>query len=105
VLLALSGGVDSSTLAFLLHKAIGDQLTCVFIDQGFMRKLEPERLLKLFQEHFTFLWVCKCTIAFSCLLVSLIQKSVVASTRIRVFEETSKRLGPLYLAQGTSIQT
>jgi len=52
VLLALSGGVDSSTLAFLLHKAIGDQLTCVFIDQGFMRKLEPERLLKLFQEQF-----------------------------------------------------
>jgi GMP synthase (glutamine-hydrolysing) len=42
VLLALSGGVDSSTLAFLLYKAIGEQLTCVFIDQGFMRKLEPE---------------------------------------------------------------
>ncbi|PLZ81952.1 GMP synthase (glutamine-hydrolyzing), partial [Fischerella thermalis WC217] len=51
VLLALSGGVDSSTLAFLLHKAIGEQLTCVFIDQGFMRKYEPERLLKLFQEQ------------------------------------------------------
>jgi GMP synthase (glutamine-hydrolysing) len=42
VLLALSGGVDSSTLAFLLHKAIGDKLTCMFIDQGFMRKNEPE---------------------------------------------------------------
>ena len=42
VLLALSGGVDSSTLAFLLHEAIGDQLTCMFIDQGFMRKGEPE---------------------------------------------------------------
>jgi GMP synthase PP-ATPase subunit len=52
VLLALSGGVDSSTLAFLMHKAIGDQLSCVFIDQGFMRKYEPERLLKLFQEQF-----------------------------------------------------
>ncbi|MBE9104909.1 glutamine-hydrolyzing GMP synthase, partial [Nostoc cf. edaphicum LEGE 07299] len=49
VLLALSGGVDSSTLAFLLYKAIGEQLTCVFIDQGFMRKYEPERLVKLFQ--------------------------------------------------------
>jgi GMP synthase (glutamine-hydrolysing) len=45
VLLALSGGVDSSTLAFLLYKAIGDQLTCMFIDQGFMRKGEPERLM------------------------------------------------------------
>jgi GMP synthase (glutamine-hydrolysing) len=52
VLLALSGGVDSSTLAFLLHRAIGDQLTCMFIDQGFMRKGEPERLVKLFQEQF-----------------------------------------------------
>ncbi len=52
VLLALSGGVDSSTLAFLLYKAIGEQLTCVFIDQGFMRKYEPERLVKLFQEQF-----------------------------------------------------
>jgi hypothetical protein len=52
VLLALSGGVDSSTLAFLLHKAIGDQLTCMFIDQGFMRKDEPERLVKLFAEQF-----------------------------------------------------
>lgn len=44
VLLALSGGVDSSTLAFLLHRAIGDKLTCMFIDQGFMRKGEPEFL-------------------------------------------------------------
>ncbi|MBE9020496.1 glutamine-hydrolyzing GMP synthase, partial [Chroococcidiopsidales cyanobacterium LEGE 13417] len=52
VLLALSGGVDSSTLAFLLHRAIGDKLTCVFIDQGFMRKHEPERLVKLFREQF-----------------------------------------------------
>ncbi|MCG8366666.1 MAG: glutamine-hydrolyzing GMP synthase, partial [Pseudanabaenales cyanobacterium] len=52
VLLALSGGVDSSTLAFLLHRAIGDQLTCVFIDQGFMRKYEPERLVEMFERRF-----------------------------------------------------
>ena len=48
VLLALSGGVDSSTLAFLLNKAIGNQLTCMFIDQGFMRKGEPEFLMDFF---------------------------------------------------------
>jgi len=48
VLLALSGGVDSSTLAFLLNKAIGNQLTCMFIDQGFMRKGEPEFLMNFF---------------------------------------------------------
>ena len=48
VLLALSGGVDSSTLAFLLHQAIGEKLTCMIIDQGFMRKGEPERLKDIF---------------------------------------------------------
>ena len=52
VLLALSGGVDSSTLAFLLHKAIGDNLTCMFIDQGFMRKNEPEWLVETFENEF-----------------------------------------------------
>ena len=52
VLLALSGGVDSSTLAFLLNKAIGPQLTCMFIDQGFMRKGEPEFLMSFFDEKF-----------------------------------------------------
>ena len=52
VLLALSGGVDSSTLAFLLKKAIGDQLTCMFIDQGFMRKGEPEFLMEFFDRKF-----------------------------------------------------
>ena len=52
VLLALSGGVDSSTLAFLLKKAIGDQLICMFIDHGFMRKNEPEELMQSFQQDF-----------------------------------------------------
>lgn len=52
VLLALSGGVDSSTLAFLLKEAIGDQLTCMFIDHGFMRKNEPEELMRMFNDNF-----------------------------------------------------
>ena len=52
VLLALSGGVDSSTLAFLLNKAIGNQLTCMFIDQGFMRKGEPEFLMNFLIRNF-----------------------------------------------------
>ena len=52
VLLALSGGVDSSTLAFLLNQAIGKQLTCMFIDQGFMRKGEPEFLMDFFDKKF-----------------------------------------------------
>ena len=52
VLLGLSGGVDSTTLAALLHEAIGDQLTCMFIDQGFMRKGESDRIVAMIREHF-----------------------------------------------------
>ncbi len=52
VLCGLSGGVDSSTVALLLHQAIGDKLTCVFIDHGLMRKGEGEQIVKTFREHF-----------------------------------------------------
>ncbi len=107
VLLALSGGVDSSTLAFLLHRAIGDKLTCMFIDQGFMRKGEPERLVKLFDEQFhipvvhvqardRFLGVVKG------ISDPEEKRKKIGHEFIRVFEAESKRLGPFdYLAQGT----
>ena len=107
VLLALSGGVDSSTLAFLMHKAIGNQLTCVFIDQGFMRKLEPERLLKLFQEQFHIpVEYVNAREQFLSLIAGVTdpeeKRRCIGHEFIRVFEETSKRLGPFdYLAQGT----
>jgi GMP synthase (glutamine-hydrolysing) len=107
VLLALSGGVDSSTLAFLLHKAIGDQLTCVFIDQGFMRKLEPERLLKLFQEQFHIpVEYVNARDRFISAIAGVTdpeeKRRRIGHEFIRVFEETSKRLGHFdYLAQGT----
>ncbi|MBW4685781.1 MAG: glutamine-hydrolyzing GMP synthase [Komarekiella atlantica HA4396-MV6] len=107
VLLALSGGVDSSTLAFLLHKAIGDQLTCVFIDQGFMRKLEPERLLKLFQEQFHIpVEYVNARDRFLAIVDGVTdpeeKRRRIGHEFIRVFEETSKRLGQFdYLAQGT----
>ena len=107
VLLALSGGVDSSTLAFLLHRAIGDQLTCMFIDQGFMRKGEPERLLKLFREQFHI--PVEYINARERFLVAIEgvtdpeeKRKRIGHEFIRVFEEESKRLGPFdYLAQGT----
>jgi GMP synthase (glutamine-hydrolysing) len=107
VLLALSGGVDSSTLAFLLHKAIGDQLTCMFIDQGFMRKGEPERLLKLFQEQFHIpVEYVNARDRFLSRLEGIVdpeeKRKRIGHEFIRVFEEESKRLGPFdYLAQGT----
>lgn len=52
VLCALSGGVDSSVVAVLLHKAIGDQLTCMFIDHGLLRKGEAESVMETFSEGF-----------------------------------------------------
>lgn len=107
VLLALSGGVDSSTLAFLLSKAIGDQLTCVFIDQGFMRKYEPERLVKLFQEQFHIpVEYVNARDRFLATITNITdpeeKRRRIGHEFISVFEETSKRLGQFdYLAQGT----
>ena len=51
-LCALSGGVDSTTVSALVHKAIGNQLTCMFIDQGFMRKNEATKINDLFTKDF-----------------------------------------------------
>jgi GMP synthase (glutamine-hydrolysing) len=107
VLLALSGGVDSSTLAFLLHRAIGDQLTCMFIDQGFMRKLEPERLVKLFHEQFHIdVQYVNARERFLAAIEGVtdpeVKRKRIGHEFIQVFEEESKRLGPFdYLAQGT----
>ncbi len=107
VLLALSGGVDSSTLAFLLHRAIGDQLTCMFIDQGFMRKGEPERLVKLFEEQFHIHVVhVQARDRFLEQVKGITdpeeKRKRIGHEFIRVFEEKSRELGPFdYLAQGT----
>ena len=107
VLLALSGGVDSSTLAFLLNKAIGKQLTCMFIDQGFMRKGEPEFLMEFFDKKF------HIKVQYINARERFIQKlngitdpeekrKIIGGEFIKVFEEESNRLGPFhYLAQGT----
>ena len=107
VLLALSGGVDSSTLAFLLHRAIGDQLTCMFIDQGFMRKGEPEFLVEFFDNRFHIKVVyITARERFITRLAGITdpeeKRKIIGAEFIRVFEAESKRLGPFdYLAQGT----
>ncbi|WP_370455641.1 glutamine-hydrolyzing GMP synthase [Synechococcus sp. RSCCF101] len=107
VLLALSGGVDSSTLAFLLHRAIGDRLTCMFIDQGFMRKGEPEFLMELFDQRFHIhVEYINARERFISRLAGITdpeqKRKIIGTEFIRVFEQESKRLGPFdYLAQGT----
>ena len=52
VICGLSGGVDSSVAALLVHRAVGDQLTCVFVDHGLMRKNECEQVVAAFRDHF-----------------------------------------------------
>ncbi|MEL6439544.1 MAG: glutamine-hydrolyzing GMP synthase [Cyanobacteria bacterium J06621_8] len=107
VLLALSGGVDSSTLAFLLHRAIGDQLTCMFIDQGFMRKGEPERLVEIFKHKFHI--PVEYVMARDRFLEQIkgvtdpeLKRRRIGHEFIKVFEAESKKRGPFdYLAQGT----
>jgi GMP synthase (glutamine-hydrolysing) len=107
VLLALSGGVDSSTLAFLLHKAIGDRLTCMFIDQGFMRKGEPERLMEIFNQQFHIgVEYVNARDRFLERIAGVTdpeeKRRIIGHEFIKVFEEESQRLGPFdYLAQGT----
>jgi len=107
VLLALSGGVDSSTLAFLLHKAIGDQLTCMFIDQGFMRKNEPEWLVDVFENKFHIkVHFVKARDRFIGQLSGVSdpedKRKKIGAEFIAVFEEESRKLGPFdFLAQGT----
>lgn len=107
VLLALSGGVDSSTLAFLLHKAIGDQLVCMFIDQGFMRKEEPERLIEIFKDRFHIpVEYVDARDRFLAQLEGVTdpeeKRRRIGHEFIKIFEEKSRELGPFdYLAQGT----
>jgi GMP synthase (glutamine-hydrolysing) len=107
VLLALSGGVDSSTLAFLLHRAIGEQLTCMFIDQGFMRKGEPERLVEIFDRQFHIgVHYINARDRFLTAIEGVTdpeeKRRLIGHEFIAVFESESKRLGPFdYLAQGT----
>ncbi|MBK8219824.1 MAG: glutamine-hydrolyzing GMP synthase [Candidatus Obscuribacter sp.] len=107
VLLALSGGVDSSTLAFLLHKAIGDQLTCMFIDQGFMRKNEAQWLVETFERDFHIhVHAIDAAERFISKLAGVEdpeqKRKTIGAEFIRVFESESKRLGPFdFLAQGT----
>ncbi|MBU1027318.1 MAG: glutamine-hydrolyzing GMP synthase [Candidatus Margulisbacteria bacterium] len=107
VLLALSGGVDSTTVAALINKAIGDKLVCMFIDQGFMRKNEAKKINDLFTERFkvNFIHINAAKKFFSQLkdVVDPEKKrKIIGENFIRTFEEEAKKLGEIpYLAQGT----
>ncbi|MCX5682291.1 MAG: glutamine-hydrolyzing GMP synthase, partial [Planctomycetota bacterium] len=107
VLCAVSGGVDSTVLAALLHRAIGDQLACIFINNGLLRKDEAEAVRKAFREHIGIkLNYVNATRLFLARLRGVSsperKRRIIGSTFIRVFERAAKGLGlPKFLAQGT----
>jgi len=106
VLLGLSGGVDSTTLAFLLNEAIGSQLTCLFIDQGFMRKNEAKMLLDIFATHNMNILFVDATERFMKSVAGVtdpeVKRKRIGHEFIKVFEEESIKYGPFdFLAQGT----
>lgn len=107
VLLALSGGVDSSVVAALLIKAIGDQLTCVHVNHGLMRKNESESVIEVFknQLHANLIYV-DATDRFLGKLEGVAdpeeKRKIIGSEFIRVFEEEARKLeGIDFLGQGT----
>lgn len=107
VLLALSGGVDSSVAAALIYKAIGDRLTCVYVDHGFMRKGESEQVAEVFGKTFPVRFVpVDASEEFLADLRDISdpeqKRKIVGRDFIRVFKREAEKLGKLdYFAQGT----
>jgi GMP synthase (glutamine-hydrolysing) len=107
VLCALSGGVDSSVTAALLHRAVGDQLHCIFVNNGLLRKGEPQLVEEVFRKHFsTNLDAVDAEDWFLEKLKGVeepeTKRKIIGNEFIRVFEEEAGRLGHFkYLAQGT----
>ena len=104
---ALSGGVDSSVAAVLVHKAVGKQLTCIFVDHGLLRKDEGDQVEKIFREGFDMNLIrVNAQDRFLGKLAGVSdperKRKIIGEEFIRVFEEESKKLGQIdFLAQGT----
>ncbi|MEZ5925102.1 MAG: glutamine-hydrolyzing GMP synthase [Hyphomicrobiaceae bacterium] len=107
VICGLSGGVDSAVAAVLIHEAIGDQLTCIFVDHGLMRQNEAEEVVRLFREHYNIPLV---HVDASAMFLSALdgvhdpekKRKTIGGLFIEVFEAEAKKIGGAeFLAQGT----
>ncbi|WP_097152652.1 glutamine-hydrolyzing GMP synthase [Cohaesibacter gelatinilyticus] len=107
VICGLSGGVDSSVTAVLIHEAIGDQLTCIYVDSGLMRQNESEQVVGLFREHFNIKLV---HVDASEIFISALEgqtdperkRKIIGGLFIDVFEDEANQIGGAdFLAQGT----
>jgi len=107
VILGLSGGVDSSVTAALIHRAIGDRLTCIFVNNGLLREKEPELVREVFGKTFRIPLIYEDA---SELFLQRLRgvtdperkRKIIGRTFIEVFESAAKKVGPVkFLAQGT----
>ena len=107
VLCALSGGVDSSVAAVLIHKAVGKQLTCIFVDHGLLRKDEGDDVERIFKKEFDMNLVrVNCEDQFLDKLAGVsdpeTKRKIIGEEFIRVFEAEAKKIGTVdFLVQGT----
>jgi GMP synthase (glutamine-hydrolysing) len=107
VICGLSGGVDSSVAAVLVHQAIGDQLTCIFVDHGLMRKNEGDQVIKAFRDQYKIpLVAVDAEDRFLDRLAGVsdpeTKRKIIGAEFIRVFEEEAVKIGDAkYLVQGT----
>ncbi|RCL02581.1 MAG: GMP synthase (glutamine-hydrolysing) [Candidatus Tokpelaia sp. JSC188] len=107
VICGLSGGVDSAVAALLIHEAIGDQLTCILIDNGLMRKNEAREIISMFRNTYTIPFV---HVDASKLFINALEgvsdseqkRKIVGRLFVEVFEQEAKKIGDAdFLAQGT----
>jgi GMP synthase (glutamine-hydrolysing) len=107
VICALSGGVDSSVVAAIIHKAIGDQLTCIYVNNGLMRTGESESILRFFKEKSKLKLIDVNAEEFFLKELEGVEDPEIKRKRIglgfiKIFEEEAKKIGKVrYLAQGT----
>ena len=107
VICALSGGVDSSVTAILINKAIGKQLTCIYVNNGLMRKNETEEVLNLYKEHYNLnlIEANEKNLFLSCLKGIKDpekKRTIIGNLFIKVFEKQALQIGNVsFLAQGT----